>query len=531
MNRQIKMAWSITAMTLLVGCQESSPSKEPQNLNVPKTEIATYSQTTKIPDGIITPNEVETSIGTLKFIDGAPLPETAEMVYENLDRMRGVDVFLKAMPGASARGLIKGSEDLGGNNLNKVMLMDELMDSKPFFLTGNTSTMYATPNLDLKKYGPTVLEIPAGMLGAFNDAWFQYIADIGPFGQDKGNGGKFLVLPPGYNGDIPEGYFIIKSSSYKVWTLMRISIADGIEVAAKKVREGLKVYPLSQKDNPPPMEFISGSSKAFNTIHTNDFSYYHHIDEVIQYEPYEFINPEIRGLLASIGIEKGKKFAPDARMTKILTDAVAIGNATARSIVWFPRTEGNVPLLKGAQVYPGQNSAWTMPSADKNVFFNGDDGYTMNSDARVLFHYPYTVVTPAMAVTIPGKGSDYAMAYVDADKQPYDGNKTYKLNVPANPPAKDFWAVSIYDPQTRSLLQTDQKFPTIGSQTKGNRLNEDGSCDIYIGPTAPEGYENNWLQTIPGKSFFVIFRMYGPEQGWIDKKWRPSEITSLSNLK
>ncbi|TRX61481.1 DUF1254 domain-containing protein [Carboxylicivirga sp. M1479] len=511
---------SAVLLSILVGCSFENQQESNKTQKTPST----YSQSTEIPSGITTPNEVESSIGTLKFIDGAPYPETAELVYENLDRMRGVDVFLKSIPAASIRGLISGSESIGGNNLNKVMIMDKLMDSKPLFLTGNTSTLYAMPNFDLKKYGPTVLEVPPGMLGALNDAWFRYIADVGPFGQDKGKGGKYLVLPPGYEGEIPEGYFIVKSPTYKIWTLLRTSIADGVDVTAKRVKEGLKMYALSQKDNPPKMEWISGSNKAWNTVHTNDYSFYEHVAEVIHYEPIDFISPEIRGLLASIGIEKGKPFAPDARMKRILTDAVAIANATARSIVWYPRTSGSVDNMNGIQVYPGQNSAWQMGWVDKNVFFSGKDGFTMNSDARVMFHYPFTVVTPAMAVTIPGKGSDYAIALVDADKLPFDGSKVYKLNVPANPPAKDFWAATVYDAQTRSQLQTDQKFPTLGSQSDGIKLNEDGSCDLYFAPESPEGYENNWIQTIPGKSWFVVFRMFGPEQEWIDKEWRPSEV-------
>jgi hypothetical protein len=169
--------------------------------------------------------------------------------------------------------------------------------------------------------------------------------------------------------------------------------------------------------------------------------------------------------------------------------------------------------MQGIQIYPDANSAWMMGWVDKNVFFNGQDGHTMNSDARVMFHYPYTAVTPAMAVTIPGVGSDYGIAYVDADKKPFDGASTYRINIPANPPAKDFWALTVYDNQTRS-----------GSQTEGIRMNEDGSYDIYFGPEAPAGYENNWLQTIPGKGWFVALRMYGPLEAWIEKTWRPSEV-------
>jgi len=343
-------------------------------------------------------------------------------------------------------------------------------------------------------------------------------------GPDKGAGGKYLLLPPDYKGGVPDGYFVVKSPTYRVWTFMRGSIANGIEEAVKNIKANLKVYPLAQKDNPAAMEFISGSGKPLNTIHDNDFNFYKHVNEVIQEEPLDMIDAETRGLLASIGIEKGKEFNPDERMKRILTDAVAIGNATARSILWYPRVSGSVDNMKGIETYPDTNSAWMMGWVDKNVYFNGKDGQTMNTDAKVTFHYPYTAVTPAMAVTIPGVGSDYGMAYVDANKKPMDGANTYKIHIPANPPSKDFWALTAYDTQTRSQLQTDQKYPTVGSQTDGIKMNDDGSYDIYFAPKAPAGFENNWLQTIPGKSWFVALRMYGPLEAWIDKTWRPSEV-------
>jgi hypothetical protein len=472
-------------------------------------------------DSISTPDRVETSIGTLEFLDGAPLPETASKVYEYLDRMRGVDAFLKGMPGASLQGLIKGARSQGAVECYQVLLTEQLLDSQSLFLTGNTSTLYVVPNLDLERDGPTVLEAPAGMLGAFNDAWFRYVQDVGPAGPDKGKGGKYLILPPGYEGEVPEGYFVVRPRTYDVWVFMRASIADGLDTAAKLVKDNLRVYPLAMKDNPPQMEFINGSGKAFNTIHANDYTFYEHLNEVIQKEPLDMLDPETRGLFASIGMEKGKPFQPDDRMKAILTDAVAIANAAARSIVWYPRVDGT---MKGIEVYPDTHSAWLMAWVDKNVFFTGKDGKTVNSDARVMFHYPYTAVTPAMAVTKAGVGSDYGLAFVDSKKQPLDGSKTYKLHIPADPPAKDFWALTMYDNQTRSQLQTSQKFPTVGSQTEGIKENADGSYDIYFGPEAPEGFENNWLETIPGKGWFVGLRMYGPLEPWIEKTWRPSEI-------
>lgn len=476
------------------------------------------------PDTILTPDRLETSLGTLEFFDGAPLPATAEKVYDYLDTMRAVDAFLKGMPLASLHALIEGAHSIGSEAVHQVIISEDLLDSTPLFLTANTSTLYALPDLDLKRDGPTVVEAPAGALGFMNDAAFHYVEDIGAAGPDQGKGGKYLFLPPGYEGDIPEGYFVVTPKTYRLWSVLRYSIGDGLEAAVDSVKEGLRIYPLSRKDNPPEMEFVNFSGKAFNTIHANTYEFFEELNAVIQYEPLEMLDPEIRGLFASIGIEKGKPFAPDERMKGILTDAVAIGAAIARSTVWYPRTDGT---LADVQVYPDADSSWILAYSGKNVFFNGDDGQTMNSDARVMFHFPYTGVTPAMAVSVPGAGSDYAAAYLDANKRPFDGSRTYRLNIPADVPVNDFWAVTIYDSQTRSQLQTSQRFPTVGSQSDGFRQNEDGSYDVFFGPEPPEGFESNWLETVPGKSWFVILRVYGPLEPWIEKTWRPGEVEAV----
>ena len=249
-------------------------------------------------------------------------------------------------------------------------------------------------------------------------------------------------------------------------------------------------------------------------IHPNNIEFYYHLDKIIQYEPLEMLDAETRGLFASIGIQKGKKFNPDERMKKLLADGVAIANAASRSIVWYPRYDKN---MKGVRVYPNTGSNWVMAYTARNVFFNGEDGMTMNTDARVMFHYPYTAVTPAMATPREGTGSDYAITYVDSSKQPLDGAKTYKLNIPADPPVGNFWAVTVYDTQTRSMLQTSQKYPSVDGNTEGLKKNRDGSFTIYFGTKAPKDYENNWVETIPGKSWFVILRMYSPLKPWIEQ--------------
>jgi hypothetical protein len=466
----------------------------------------------------MTPDTVQTSIGTLKFLDGAPYPETAEKVYDYIDTMRACDTFLKGMPGASLLGLIEGAHSIGAVQAHEIMLFDELMDSQSLFLTGNSSTVYCIPDLDLKRDGPTVVELPDGLLGAANDAWFRFINNFAV-------GGKYLYLPPGYDGPVPDGFAVYRPKTYRVWCFMRSSVKNGdVEAAASLCTDNVRVYPLAKIADPPKTKFVSASGKAFNTIHANNIEFYYHLDKIIQYEPLEMLDAETRGLFASIGIQKGTEFSPDERMKKLLADGVAIGNAAARSILWYPRYEMN---MKGVRVYPDTDSKWLMGYTGRNVFFNGENGQTMNTDARVMFHYPYTAVTPAMAAPRLGKGSDYAIAYVDSHRQPFDGAKTYKLEIPANPPVANFWAVTVYDTQTRSMLQSNQKYPNVGGQTVGLKENSDGSFTIYFGPKAPKGYEKNWIETIPGKSWFVALRMYGPLEPWIEKTWRPGEVELL----
>jgi hypothetical protein len=293
----------------------------------------------KIPPQILTPDTVETRIGTLKFFDGFPTKETTQKVYDNLDFMRGVDVFLNFVPAASIEGMRRGMVDMGATNSHQIVIMDELLDSAPLFLTGNTDTVYASAILDLEKDGPTVVEIPPGSgPGTVSDAYFRFVVDMGAPGPDRGKGGKYLILPAGYKGPEPSGYFVARSPSHVNWLILRGFLVDGKpDAAAKSFREGLKVYPLAQAESPPAMQFINGSKKPFNTVHANNYAFYEELAHVIAKEPIDFIDPELRGLAASIGIRKDKPFAPDARMKAILTESVAVANATARALAFQTR--------------------------------------------------------------------------------------------------------------------------------------------------------------------------------------------------
>jgi len=467
--------------------------------------------TTEIPSSITTPDSVETRIGTLEFFDGFPTAETARRTFDNLDFLRGIEAFLSGCPAASLVAMRQGMREIGAVN-GTIGITETLMDSRSLFLTPNTESIYTGTWLDLRN-GPIVVESPPNTLGIVNDFWFRYVADLGNAGPDKGQGGKYLFVGPGYHGDIPEGYFVYRSPTYGNFLIWRGFLVQGDpKPGIENFRKHARVYPLSRADNPPIQKWVNMSGKAFNTIHANDFSFYAELNEVVQEEPADSQDPEVLGLFAAIGIKKGQPFAPDARMKEILTEAAAVGNATARSLIFTGRDKS---------VYQYDSGYW------KTAFVGGSHEFMADGvrllDARTSFFYYATMVTPAMAVSIPGAGSQYSLATVDAEGKPLDGSRNYRLRYPPDVPAKDFWSVVIYDNQTRSLLQTDQRYPSISSQ-RGVEANRDGSYDIYFGPTAPKGKESNWIQTVPGKGFSVILRFYGPLEPWFDQTWRPGDI-------
>jgi len=465
------------------------------------------------PSSILTPDEVQTRLGTLRFKDGAPDAKTVELVYDNLDFMRGVEAFLDGIPAASIYGICRGYRD-AGMGPQTVGIFENLMDARSVFLTANSTTVYVSKCYDLEK-GPIVVEVPAGVLGPMDDAYFRHIADFGVTGPDKGKGGKYLFVPPGYEGELPEqGYFVFHSPTYTTMQLVRAFVKDGdLAGTVQGVKNAMRVYPWAQRDNPPKTEFVNLSGLKINTVHANDFEFFEEIDAVIQKEPGNALPAEVVGTLAAIGIKKGQSFAPDARMKAILEEAVAVGNATARAIIFAQRDKRGFYF---------EDRQWkTNFIGGSSEFYN--DGERMK-DSRVLFHYYATVITPAMAAPKVGTGSVYAYAERDANGNYLDGGKTYAITLPAPIPVNNFWSFMVYDNQTRSMLETDQKSAGLDSNSPDVKANADGSYTVYFGPRAPKGKEGNWVQTTPGKGWNTLLRLYGPLEPWFNKTWKPGDF-------
>ncbi len=470
-----------------------------------------------VPAKITTPESIETRIGTLNFKNGAPDAATSALVYDNLDHMRGVQAFLRGISATSVRAACNGLENAGIKPNRAFGITEDLMDARTLFLTPNTTTVYAFACVDLSD-GPMVMEVPTGVLGPVDDGDFRWVTDIGLTGPDAGKGGKYLFVPPGYTDVLPtEGYFQAKPRTNTLLIFFRAFVKGGdIAGAVQHVKTGAKLHPLhatTEKGEPPETSFVNTSGMKFNTISANDFSFYEELNEVVQREPADFVDPDTVGLYASIGIRKGQPFAPDERMKEILTDAVAVGNATARTILF----ESRDPRTK---FYPDRQ--WLTPFVGGSYQFLS--GAERLLDARTMFFYYATGITPAMSMAKVGAGSAYAAAFKDAKGEYLDGGKSYKITLPGPVPAKAFWSFVVYDNQTRSLLETDQKLAGVDSTDKAQKIEADGSATVWFGPKAPEGEEANWVQTTPGKGWNVLLRLYGPLEPWFDKSWKPGDI-------
>lgn len=472
---------------------------------------AKMKMTTNIPEGIAAPDKMQTRLGPLKFFDGFPDKETVKKVYDNLDFQRAVQAYLLGLAPVNMAGLREGLLSVGPANVT-IPTFEENLNPRSLFLTPNATTPYTWIWINLHD-GPLVVEVPPMTLGMIDDFWFKYVTDIGIVGPDKGKGGKYILLPPGYNGPVPDDHLVVRVPTFEsilVWRNMPVK--GDIKPAIERLHNNTRIYPLTQAANPPANTFVNVSNRDFSTVAPADYRFWELLNYVVQNEPVSSIDSTTLGFFASIGIEKGKPFAPDARMKKILTEAAAVGDATARTLTYQSR-------IPEAFYYP--NSTWRQWLGGYK--FESQPGVAY-LDSAAFFYFYATGVTPAMEAKMVGQGSQYAVGIVDSKGSPLDGGKTYRLRVLPNAPVKDFWSAIVYDNQTRSMLQTDQNFPQVSSLDKGLAVNQDGSVDVYFGPKAPSGMERNWIQTIPGKGWNMLFRLYGPLDPWFDKTWKLSEI-------
>lgn len=456
--------------------------------------------------------------GAYEFERGFPTADTAQRAYDDVDFNRAVAAYRFFYPTVSGAAIFKGNAKLGIVP-NKVFgTLDTL--PKHVGYTLNSDTPYAPLILDLSQ-GPMVVELPPGPLICIamdiNQLW---VADLGVPGPAAGKGDKVVFLPPGYKGAPPAGYRVANSPSNKMLVGIRSLPANGDVAGAIARIKTAKVYPLAQAAHPPAVTWLDLTPIPQDTTPLaweDNIQFWRELAEVINSEPPNPRFHNMYGELAALGIEKGKPFAPDARMTAILEKAAKASNGQMRVESFGDRRPDKV-------VWPDRKWEWAALR-----FENGDFDTANFSDlyARDKWFYQAIGASPAMFKRDPTAGSLYWLGLRDATGVPLDGGKTYKLTVPQPVPDKLFWSVTVYDTDTRSQVITDQGKAALRSLFELKGKVGTAPVDLYFGPTAPAGHEGEWIKTIPGKGWFVYFRIYGPEKAAFDGSWKPGDFTEV----
>ncbi|WP_434763667.1 DUF1254 domain-containing protein [Vibrio fortis] len=480
--------------------------------SIAMTSFAAPKFSADIPNNVITPDSVESKyLGELNYTSGAPTQETYQKARDFVDTATATRVFLSGLQVASMQAMLAGHESINMIPNQTVGISEGMLNARSVWLTPNTTTPYVTGEVDVKN-GPVVVEISTPVLGLLDNAAFNFAGKIGvTHPDDQGKGGKYFIYHDSYEGEIPNGYIPIETEGYQHWLLLRI-VGEKSEAPQNiaKLKDTMKLYPYGQRDK---TEFMNLTDIKYNTVHAMNEDFYHEIDAFIQYEPTSIWDKEWIAMAKDLGIEKGKTFKPDARMQNILSEAAKIASAEARSTYFYP--EDNMKVYDDRQ--------WFTSLISGHEF--RDENGVVSVDARTSFHFMATGITPDMVTKTVGKGSAYLLSTRDKDGALLDGGKHYTVTLPKDVPVAAFWSFMVYDNQTRSMLETDQKSPGVDGLSPNLRTNEDGSVTIHFSPEAPKGWEENWVQTMPSKGYNVIFRAYGPTQAWFDKTWRPGDLS------
>ena len=460
-------------------------------------------------------NSVATRLGALKLENGYPTKETADKLYDEMDFQRASQAYIWALPAVGFKALYDAQAKTLGVKNGEILLFQDLKD-KAGMLTPNITTLYAFSFWDLAKDGPLVVDVPAGATaGGVLDIWQQPITDMGQTGPDKGAGGKYLVLPPGGEALNPAGYRVVRSPSNQVWFGTRGLDPD--KTVAEATLRKFKIYAWANRAAPGETRYATVGGRPWTSAQPDTLEYWRLLSELYANEPVAPRDRTMFGMLEPLGIQPGKPFNPDARQTKILTEAAKVGELMARTVAFDKR-------FAGATVYPGNNWEYA-------VMFDLDQE-TPNKD-RVQFDQRGSWFYEAigMSVGMQGRILGFGQVYLESSKDKagawLDGGKTYKIRVDPAPPVKQFWSITLYDNVTRGPLITAQGAADISSRKPDLVKNADGSVDVTFGPVKPEGAAN-WIQTTPGKGWFAYFRFYGPTEAYFAKSWQLNDFEQVT---
>jgi hypothetical protein len=449
---------------------------------------------------------------------GFPAPEAAQKTRDDADYGRAVAAYRFWYPTVSCEGIFHGNREQGLQDSQGIPILSARPHHVGFTL--NSDTPYAGGVLDLKG-GPYVVELPPGpFIGLANDHHQRWIMDLGIPGPDEGKGGKHLILPPDFRDAVPEGYFVGRSSSYKVLVALRALPIKGDAKGAIDSMRAIRIYPLATAADPKPLPFADMTDKAMDSTPLrweSNLGYWEKLREVIDAEPLVEEYRPMYGLLKALGIEKGKPFAPDERMKGILERAARGG-----------REQMFASAFDGTRT---ERMAWGDRKWEWIGLVPDDAGFEtptgLDLEARDRWFAQAIVTSPAMFRRKAGSGSLYWLGHRDSTGAYLDGGKSYKLTVPLPVPAALFWSVTAYDAETRSEVRAPQGKAALGSLFEEALRAPGGSVDLHFGPQPPADPKAPWIQTVPGRGWFAYFRIYGPQGPAFDGAWKPGDFAEV----
>lgn len=505
-SRLIKSALLLTCFTLLGGTANAAPDR--------------FEKLSKSP-----------------FKDNRPTKETVRTLTEELLFQRATQTYLWAMPLINTMGMRDGFAESYEPSYNTMAIWEKRLDAKTLITTPNSDLIYGMVFTNLADTGPLVFEAPPKLQGILLDFWQRpipvdggkYFGDLGLPGPDAGKGGKFLILPPGYNGDVPKGYYVYRSGTNNIFIFLRsfYKTLDNIKPASDLLKQSV-LYPLGKKNSAAKMKFYDASGKPHNMLPRDDLAAYKQLKYLVDTEGSNLTGPDWLGMLAGLGIIKDKPFKPDSRTQKILAAAAKTAYKTSRVIGLQGESNGvDFRVYDDRQwVNPINNMESRWPNSFLDLSFTARKGGYRSIDSRVWFFTDYYSISPGMVSMTPGKGAYYMIAFNDQKGKALEGDSHYQLTLPPEIPAELFWSVTLYEAENASGLANGQPFPSLG-KLNNPKKNADGSTTLYIGPKAPAGKETNWLATVPDRGFFAILRLYAPSKPALDGSWKPGDIVKV----
>jgi hypothetical protein len=442
-----------------------------------------------------------------------PAKRSVSTLFDKMDYQQAIQCYLWGLPIVAFAEWQHVHYDIFGASSNDLVFYNTYED-RLGILTANATTPYVMSFIDLAKNGPTVIEMPAGhTAGGLGDFWQREQAVIGEMGPDKGRGGKYILLPPGEKPLTAPGYFIVPCTTMNMFFGFRALDPDSSKALA--LVNGVKIYPYAQRGNPTPTKVVSPGGKKYFGGQPGGLAYWERLHAIIQEEPVEERDRFFMAWLDNLGVKKGKPFAPTERQKRILVAAAARGEQMAMA---------NSCAKRFDSVYHWPDRKWdyVMIISDPSQRAASYDEFFQ----RTSYFFEAVTYSKAMITKIPNVGQAYLGAYEDKDGQWLLGGMNYTLHIPANPPAVNFWSLTVYDAATRCLIDNPQRNADLSSR-KDLAKNSDGSIDLYFGPEAPAGKEKNWVQTLPGKHWFAYMRFYGPTAAYFDKSWKMDDIVRV----